>query len=249
MTSASEKTMASNAVPKKSGKKVFASAAEALSDVQDGMIVAVGGFGLCGIPENLILALKNTGVKSLTCVSNNAGVDDFGLGLLLQTKQIKKMISSYVGENSLFAKQFLSGELEVELCPQGTLSERIRAGGAGIPGFYTPTGVGTLVAEGKETKEFDGRTYLLEKAIKADFALVKAWKGDRFGNLIFRKTARNFNPMVATAGKITVAEVEELVEPGQLDPDEIHTPGIFVQRIILGTNYQKRIEQRTVRLS
>jgi 3-oxoacid CoA-transferase subunit A len=227
--------------------KVFKNAKEALFDVRDNATYLVGGFGLCGIPENCIVALRDSGVKGITCVSNNAGVDDWGLGLLLQTKQIKKMISSYVGENETFEKQFLSGELEVELAPQGTLAERLRAGGAGIPGFYTPTGVGTLVAEGKETKVFDGRTYVLERGIRGDFAFVKAWKGDRFGNLIFRKTARNFNPMMATAGKITIAEVEELVEVGTLDPDQIHTPGIFVKRIFQGVNYQKRIEQLTVR--
>lgn len=227
--------------------KVHPDAKSALQGIKDNMTVVVGGFGLCGIPENLILALRDSGVKGLTCVSNNAGVDDFGLGLLLQTRQIKRMISSYVGENATFEKQFLSGELEVELCPQGTLAERIRAGGAGIPAFYTPTGVGTKVAEGKDLREFDGRTYVMERGITGDFALVKAWKGDKFGNLIFRKTARNFNPMAATAGKITVAEVEELVEVGDLDPDQIHTPGIFVQRIIQGPRYEKRIEQRTVR--
>jgi 3-oxoacid CoA-transferase subunit A len=227
--------------------KVFKNAKEALFDVRDNATYLVGGFGLCGIPENCIVALRDSGVKGITCVSNNAGVDDWGLGLLLQTKQIKKMVSSYVGENETFEKQFLSGELEVELAPQGTLAERLRAGGAGIPGFYTPTGVGTLVAEGKETKDFDGRTYVLERGIRGDFAFVKAWKGDRFGNLIFRKTARNFNPMMATAGKITIAEVEELVEVGDLDPDQIHTPGIFVKRIFQGVNYQKRIEQLTVR--
>lgn len=227
--------------------KVYPSAAAALEGVSDGMTLLVGGFGLCGIPENLILALRETGVKNLTCVSNNAGVDDFGLGLLLQTRQIKKMISSYVGENATFEKQFLSGELEVELCPQGTLAERLRAGGAGIPGFYTPTGVGTLVAEGKEVREFDGRPYILERGIRGDFALVKAWKADTYGNLIFRKTARNFNPMAATAAKITVAEVEEIVEPGELDPDSVHTPGIFVQRLIQGPSYEKRIEQKTLR--
>lgn len=230
-----------------SQKKIYSSAREALEGVQDGMTLLVGGFGLCGIPENLILALRDTGVKDLTCVSNNAGVDDFGLGLLLQTRQIKKMISSYVGENKTFAEQFLSGQLEVELTPQGTLAERIRAGGAGIPGFYTATGVGTEVAQGKETKDFDGRTYLLERAIVGDFALVKAWKADTYGNLIFRKTAANFNPMMATAGKITVAEVEEIVEVGELDPDQIHIPGIYVQRLIRGEHYEKRIEQRTVR--
>ena len=210
------------------------------------MTLLVGGFGLCGIPENCIEALRDSGVKNLTCVSNNAGVDDFGLGLLLQTRQIKKMMSSYVGENATFEKQFMSGELELEFCPQGTLAERLRAGGAGIPGFYTPTGVGTQIAEGKEVRKFDGRDYVLEKGIVGDFAFVKAWKGDKFGNLIFRKTARNFNPMVATAGKITVVEVEELVETGALDPDQIHTPGVYVQRIFQGKNYQKRIEQRTV---
>jgi 3-oxoacid CoA-transferase subunit A len=227
--------------------KVYQDAKSAIQGVKDGMTLVLGGFGLCGIPENCILALKDTGAKNLTCVSNNAGVDDWGLGLLLQTHQIKKMISSYVGENATFEKQYLSGELELEFCPQGTLAERIRAGGAGIAGFYTPTGVGTLVAKDKEVKNFDGRDYILERGIVGDFAFVKAWKGDKFGNLIFRKTARNFNPMAATAGKITVAEVEELVEIGELDPDEIHTPGIFVQRIFKGQNYQKRIEQRTVR--
>jgi 3-oxoacid CoA-transferase subunit A len=227
--------------------KVVKNAMEALIGLKDGMTLVVGGFGLCGIPENCITALKEMKVKDLTCVSNNAGVDDFGLGILLHSRQIKKMVSSYVGENATFEKQFMSGELEVELCPQGTLAERIRAGGAGIPGFYTPTGVGTKVAEGKETKTFDGREYILEKGIKGDFALVKAWKGDKFGNLIFRKTARNFNPMVATAGKITVAEVEELVEVGTLPPDQIHTPGIFVQKIFQGQGYEKRIEQKTIR--
>lgn len=230
-------------------KKVFKNAMEALHDVKDGMTLVVGGFGLCGIPENSISALREMGVKNLTCVSNNAGVDDFGLGLLLKNRQIKKMISSYVGENAEFERQFMSGELEVELCPQGTLAERIRAGGAGIAGFYTPTGVGTLVAEGKEIKNFDGRDYVLERGIKGDFAIVKAWKGDKFGNLIFRKTARNFNPMAATAGKITVVEVEELVEVGSLDPDQIHTPGVYVQRIFQGANYEKRIEQKTIRKS
>lgn len=227
-------------------KKVYKDALSALAGVQDGMTLVVGGFGLCGIPENSIAALHEMGVKNLTCVSNNAGVDDFGLGLLLQKRQIKKMVSSYVGENALFERLYMSGELELEFCPQGTLAERIRAGGAGIAGFYTPTGVGTLVAEGKEIKNFDGRDYVLERGIVGDFALVKAWKGDKFGNLVFRKTARNFNPMAATAGKITVAEVEELVEVGELDPDQIHTPGVYVQRIFKGTQYQKRIEQRTV---
>lgn len=228
-------------------KKVFKDAMAALHDVKDGASLVVGGFGLCGIPENCITALRERGVKNLTCYSNNAGVDDFGLGLLLQTRQIKKMVSSYVGENATFEKQFMSGELEVELVPQGTLAERMRAGGAGIPGFYTPTGVGTKVAEGKEVRNFDGREYVLERGIIGDFALVKAWKGDKFGNLVFRKTARNFNPLAAMAGKITVAEVEELVEIGELDPENIHTPGVFVQRIFKGTNYQKRIEQMTVR--
>jgi 3-oxoacid CoA-transferase subunit A len=228
-------------------QKVYASAAEAVSDLFDGAVVMAGGFGLCGIPEKLIGAIRDLGVKDLTVVSNNAGVDDFGLGLMLQTRQIKKMISSYVGENKTFERQFLDGELEVELCPQGTLAERIRAGGAGIPAFYTPTGVGTVVADGKETREFDGRKYVLERALQADFSIVKAWKGDTAGNLIFRRTARNFNPMMAQAGRITIAEVEELVPAGRLDPDEVHTPGIFVQRIIHGTDYEKRIEQRTVR--
>lgn len=227
--------------------KVYADAISALEGIKDNMTLVVGGFGLCGIPENSIKALKELNVKGLTCVSNNAGVDDFGLGILLHSHQIKKMISSYVGENATFEKQFMQGELEVELCPQGTLAERIRAGGAGIAGFYTPTGVGTLVAEGKEIKNFNGRDYVLERGIVGDFALVKAWKGDKFGNLIFRKTARNFNPMVATAGKITVAEVEELVEVGELDPEQVHTPGVFVQRIFQGKNYEKRIEQLTLR--
>lgn len=228
-------------------KKVFKDAKSALFDVKDGMTLILGGFGLCGIPENCISTLRDMAVKNLTCVSNNAGVDDFGLGQLLQNRQIKKMISSYVGENALFEKLYMSGELELEFCPQGTLAERMRAGGAGIAGFYTPTGVGTLVAEGKEIKNFDGRDYVLERGIVGDFAFVKAWKGDKFGNLIFRKTARNFNPMAATAGKITVAEVEELVDVGDLDPDQIHTPGIYVKRIFKGSEYQKRIEQRTVR--
>ncbi|MFM7202920.1 MAG: CoA transferase subunit A [Myxococcota bacterium] len=227
--------------------KVFPSAAEAIADVQDGATLMAGGFGLCGIPENLILALRDKGVRNLIFVSNNAGVDDFGLGLLLQTRQIKKMISSYVGENKNFERQFLSGELEVELVPQGTLAERIRAGGAGIPAFFTPTGVGTKVAEGKETRIFDGREYVMERALLADFAIIKAWKADRWGNLVFRKTARNFNPMMATAAKITIVEVDELVELGSLDPDQIHTPGIFVQRIVVGPRYEKRIEQRTTR--
>lgn len=227
--------------------KVVANAKAAIDGVKDGMTFILGGFGLCGIPENCIVALRDSGVKNITCVSNNAGVDDWGLGLLLQTRQIKKMLSSYVGENATFEKQFLAGELELEFCPQGTLAERMRAGGAGIPAFYTPTGVGTLIAEGKEVREFNGRQFILEKGIIGDFAFVKAWKGDKFGNLVYRKTARNFNPMAATAGKITIAEVEELVEVGELDPDEIHTPGIYVQRIFQGKDYQKRIEQRTVR--
>ena len=226
--------------------KVVASAAEAVADIPDNATLMAGGFGLCGIPENLILALRDRGVRGLTVISNNAGVDDWGLGLLLRTRQIRKMISSYVGENKEFERQFISGELEVELCPQGTLAERIRAGGAGIPAFYTPTGVGTEVAEGKDVRWFDGRPYVLEQALKADFAFVKAWKGDRHGNLIFRKTARNFNPMMATAARCTIAEVEELVEPGELDPDAVHTPGIFVQRVLVGPSYQKRIERRTV---
>ena len=225
--------------------KVYKDAKSALEGVKDNMTILVGGFGLCGIPENLIMALRDSGAKGLTCVSNNAGVDDFGLGLLLQTRQIKKMVSSYVGENATFEKQYLNKELEVEFCPQGTLAERLRAGGAGIPGFYTPTGVGTLVAEGKETKVFDGREYILERGIRGDFALVKAWKADKFGNLVFRKTARNFNPMMAAAGKITVVEVEELVEIGEIDPDQVHTPGIYVHRIYKGKS-EKRIEQRTV---
>lgn len=227
--------------------KIYSSADECLKDLSDGMTLMVGGFGLCGIPENLILALRNTGVKELTCISNNAGVSDFGLGLLLHQNQIKKMISSYVGENELFEKMVLSGELEIELVPQGTLAERIRAGGAGIGGFYTPTGVGTIVADGKETRIIDGRSYVLEMPLKADFALIKAYKADTAGNLIYRKTARNFNPMMATAGKITIAEVEEIVEVGELDPEEIVTPGIYVQRLIKGDSYEKRIEQRTVR--
>lgn len=227
--------------------KVFSSAIEAIFDLKDDATILAGGFGLCGIPENLILAIREKGVKGLTFISNYAGVDDFGLGLLLQTRQIRKMISSYVGENKTFERQFLQGELEVELVPQGTLAERIRAGGAGIAGFYTPTGVGTKAAEGKEIRVFDGREYVLERGLRADFAIVKAWKGDRMGNLIYRKTARNFNPMMAAAGRVTIAEVEELVEPGELEPDQIHTPGIYVQRIVVGARYEKRIEQRTVR--
>jgi 3-oxoacid CoA-transferase subunit A len=228
-------------------KKVYGSAAEALDGLLfDGMSIAAGGFGLCGIPENLIAAIRDSGVTGLTVASNNAGVDDFGLGLLLQGKQVAKMISSYVGENDLFMQQYLSGELEIEFNPQGTLAERMRAGGAGIPGFYTKTGVGTQIAEGKEHKEFDGETYILERWIRTDLSIVKAWKGDHQGNLIYRKTARNFNPVVATCGKVTVAEVEELVPTGELDPDMIHTPGIFVQRILQGS-HEKRIEQRTLR--
>lgn len=228
-------------------KKVRADAREAVQDIPDGAVLAIGGFGLCGIPENCIEALVEKGVKGLTCISNNAGVDDFGIGLLLQRGQVKKMISSYVGENKTFESLVLSGKLDVELTPQGTLAEKLRAGGAGIPAFYTPTGVGTPVAEGKDIREFDGRQYVLERALRADFALVKAWKGDAMGNLVFRKTARNFNPVVATAGKITIAEVEELVPVGALDPDQIHLPGIYVKRIFQGTHYQKRIEKRTVR--
>jgi len=226
--------------------KVVFGADEAVQDIPDHSILMLGGFGLCGIPENCILALLKKGVKGLTCISNNAGVDDFGIGLLLKTRQVKKMISSYVGENAEFERQLLSGELEVDLIPQGTLAERVRAGGAGIPAFYTPAGVGTEVAEGKELREYDGKLYLLEHWLRADFALVKAWKGDTSGNLIYRGTARNFNPMMATAGKITIAEVEELVPVGELDPNHIHTPGIYVQRIFQGSNYEKRIEQRTI---
>ncbi|GAB3627959.1 succinyl-CoA:3-ketoacid-CoA transferase [Pandoraea terrae] len=228
--------------------KVYASAKEALAGVvADGQTLAVGGFGLCGIPEALIAALRDSGVKQLTCISNNAGVDGFGLGLLLETRQIKKMISSYVGENKEFERQYLSGELELEFTPQGTLAEKLRAGGAGIPAFFTKTGVGTVVAEGKDVREFDGETYVMERSLRADVALVKAWKADRSGNLVFRRTARNFNPMAAMAGKITIAEVEELVDTGTLDPDAVHLPGIFVQRIVLNANPEKRIEQRTVR--
>ncbi|HVF16877.1 MAG TPA: CoA transferase subunit A [Steroidobacteraceae bacterium] len=228
--------------------KVYASAKDALAGVaRDGITVMSGGFGLCGIPENLIHALRDSGVTGLTVISNNAGVDDFGLGLLLKTRQIRKMISSYVGENKEFERQYLAKELELEFNPQGTLAERIRAGGAGIYGFYTRTGAGTLVAEGKESRVVHGETFILETGLVADVSIVKAWKGDTEGNLIYRKTARNFNPMMASAGKVTIAEVEELVEAGSLDPDQIHTPGIFVQRIIKGTNYVKRIEQRTVR--
>ena len=228
--------------------KVFDSAEEALADiVADGQTLAVGGFGLCGIPEALIAALRDTGVKNLTCISNNAGVDGFGLGLLLETKQIKKMISSYVGENKEFERQYLNGELEVELTPQGTLAEKLRAGGAGIPAFYTATGVGTVIAEGKDVREFNGKSYILEESLTADVALVKAYKADKAGNLIFRKTAQNFNPVCAMAGKVTIAEVEEIVEIGVLEPDEIHLPGIYVNRIILNTQPEKRIEQMTLK--
>jgi 3-oxoacid CoA-transferase/3-oxoacid CoA-transferase subunit A len=245
--------------------KVLKTARDACADIPTGATVLAGGFGLCGIPENCIRALRELGVRDLTVVSNNCGVDDFGLGVLLRNKQIKKMISSYVGENKEFERQYLSGELEVELCPQGTLAERLRAGGAGIPAFYTPTGAGTAISDGglplkyaadgsvaksspkKEVREFGGRPYVLEPAITGDFALVKAWKGDRFGNLVFRHTAMNFNPMMATAAKVTIAEVEEIVEVGELDPDHIHTAGIFVQRIFKGESYEKRIERRTVR--
>ncbi len=227
--------------------KVYPSAQAALADiVTDHQTIAVGGFGLCGIPESLIAALRDSGVTGLTCISNNAGVDDFGLGLLLQTRQIKKMIASYVGENKEFERQFLSGELEVELTPQGTLAEKLRAGGAGIPAFFTKTGVGTQVAEGKEVREFDGEAYVMERSLTADVALVKAYKADKAGNLVFRKTARNFNPDVATAGKITVVEVEELVETGEIDPDSIHLPGMYVHRIVVNNNPEKRIEQRTI---
>ncbi|WP_144528246.1 CoA transferase subunit A [Peribacillus simplex] len=225
--------------------KILTSFDSAIQQIEDGATIIVGGFGLSGIPEKLIFALRNKGVKDLTIVSNNCGVDDWGLGLLLENKQIKKMIASYVGENKLFEQQFLSGELEVELVPQGTLAERLRAGGAGIPAFYTATGVGTEVAKGKEHKEFDGRTYIMEKGIVGDFAFVKAWKADHFGNLVYRKTARNFNPVVATAGKVTLVEVEELVGTGELDPDEIHTSGVYVQKVLVGNDYEKRIEKLT----
>ncbi|HTV07830.1 MAG TPA: CoA transferase subunit A [Candidatus Aquilonibacter sp.] len=228
--------------------KLFPSADAALADiVRDGMLVAVGGFGLCGIPEALIAALKASGVRNLTVASNNAGVDGWGLGVLLESRQIRKMISSYVGENAEFERQFLAGEVEVEFAPQGTLAERMRAGGAGIPGFYTRTGVGTDVAKGKEVREFDGHQYLLERAINADLALVKAWKADTHGNLVYRRTARNFNPNAATCGRITVAEAEVIVQPGELDPDQIHTPGIFVQRLVHNPHPEKRIERRTTR--
>ena len=226
--------------------KVVSSYAVAMAGLEDGMTLIAGGFGLCGIPENLIAQIKRMGTRELTVVSNNCGVDDFGLGVLLQDRQIKKMISSYVGENALFEQQLLAGELEVELTPQGTLAEKMRAGGAGIPAFFTATGYGTPVGEGKEVREFAGRPYILEESIRADFSIVKAWKGDRYGNLVYRHTAQNFNPMAATAGKITVVEIEELVEPGELEPSQIHTPGIYVDRMIVGS-FEKRIEQRTVR--
>jgi 3-oxoacid CoA-transferase subunit A len=229
-------------------RKVYPDATAALADVlHDDMTIMAGGFGLCGIPEHLIAAIRASGVKGLTVISNNAGVDGFGLGVLLETRQIRKMISSYVGENKLFAQQYMSGELELEFNPQGTLAERIRAGGAGIPAFFTKTGVGTLVAEGKEVREFDGERYVMERGLTADLAIVKAWKGDDEGNLVYRMTARNFNPMMATAGKVTVAEVEQLVATGSLDPDHIHTPGVYVQHIIEGAAYEKRIEQLTTR--
>jgi 3-oxoacid CoA-transferase subunit A len=226
--------------------KRIASADAAIAKLRDGMTILMGGFGLCGIPENLIAAVRSKGTKDLTVVSNNAGVDDFGIGLLLQNRQVKKMISTYVGENKLFEQLVLSGELQVELNPQGTFAERLRAGGAGIPAFYTPTGYGTMVADGKETREFDGRHFVLERALRGDFAFIKAWKGDRWGNLVFRKTARNFNPIMATAADYVIAEVEQLVEPGQLSPDQVHTPGIYVNAIFEGSNYVKRIEKRTV---
>ncbi len=226
--------------------KVISGPDEAVRDIDDNATLMLGGFGLCGIPENCIQAILKRGVKGLTCISNNAGVDDFGIGLLLKTRQVKKMISSYVGENAEFERQLLSGELEVELIPQGTLAERVRAGGAGIPAFFTPAGVGTEIALGKEVREFEGKPHLLEQWLRADFAIVKAWRGDTAGNLIYKGTARNFNPMMATAAKITIAEVEELVPAGELDPNHIHTPGIYVQRIFQGSNYEKRIEQRTI---
>lgn len=227
--------------------KVVSNASEAIADIKDGAVIMLGGFGLCGIPENCIAALVEKGTKNLTCISNNAGVDDFGIGLMLKTKQVKKMISSYVGENAEFERQLLSGELEVELIPQGTLATRCMATGYGMPAIYTPAGVGTEVANGKETREFNGKTYLLEHAFNSDFAIVKAWKGDTHGNLVFRATSRNFNPLMAMAGKITIAEVEELVPAGELDPDTIHTPGIYVNRIFQGKDYEKRIEQVTTR--
>jgi len=227
--------------------KVFASADEAIADINDGATIMVGGFGLCGIPENLIRALVKKGVKNLTTISNNVGVDEFGLGLMLYAGQIRAHKGSYVGENKLLEEMVLTRKIDLELIPQGTFAERIRAGGAGIPAFYTPTGFGTVVAEGKETREFNGRPYVMEHALKADFALIKAWKGDKWGNLVYRKTARNFNPMMATAATVTIAEVEHLVEPGEIDGDLVHTPGVYVKRIIQGTDYQKRIERRTLR--
>jgi len=227
--------------------KVVANADEALKNLSDGATIMMGGFGLCGLPENLIAAVRRKGIKNLTVVSNNAGVDDFGIGILLQTHQVKKMIATYVGENKLFEQQVLNGELEVELNPQGTLAERMRAGGAGIGGFFTPTGYGTVIAEGKETREIEGKMYVLEKPLRAQYAFVKAWKGDRWGNLVYRKTARNFNAVMATAADTVIAEVEELVEVGALDPDQVHTPGVFVDMIFQGANYEKRIERRTVR--
>jgi len=229
--------------------KVLASAAEAVERIPDGATILMGGFGLCGIPETLIAALRARGTKGLTVISNNAGIDDFGIGVLLRARQVRKMISTYVGENKEFERQYLTGELEVELVPQGTFAERIRAGGAGIGGFFTPTGYGTLVSEGKETRVIDGKAYVLESPLKADFAFVKAWRGDRVGNLVYRKTARNFNPVMATAAAVTIAEVEHLVEPGELDPDQVVTPGIFVRYILEGTHYEKRIEKRTLRKS
>jgi 3-oxoacid CoA-transferase subunit A len=227
--------------------KVFASADDAVADIQDGATIMVGGFGLCGIPENLIRALVKKGVKNLTTISNNVGVDEFGLGLMLYAGQIRSHKGSYVGENRLLEEMVITGRIDLELIPQGTFAERIRAGGAGIPAFYTPAGYGTVVAEGKETREFNGRAYVMEHALTAEFALIKAWKGDKWGNLVYRKTAQNFNPMMATAAKITIAEVEHLVEPGEIDPDHVHTPGIYVKRIIHGENYEKRIERRTLR--
>ena len=227
--------------------KVFASADEAVADIHDGATIMVGGFGLCGIPENLIRALVKKGVKNLNTISNNVGVDEFGLGLMLYAGQIRSHKGSYVGENKLLEDMVLTGKIDLELIPQGTFAERIRAGGAGIPAFYTPAGYGTVVAEGKETREFDGRPYVMERALKADFALIKAWKGDKWGNLVYRKTGRNFNPMMATAAKVTIAEVEHLVEPGEIEPDLVHTPSVYVKRIIQGTNYEKRIERRTLR--
>jgi 3-oxoacid CoA-transferase subunit A len=228
-------------------KKVFSDVMAAIADVEDGATIMMGGFGLCGIPENLIAALRHKGTRNLTVISNNAGVDDFGIGLLLQAKQIRKIVATYVGENHLLERLALAGEIDLELNPQGTFCERIRAGGAGIAGFYTPTGYGTKVAEGKETREFNGRMYVLERSMTADFAFVKAWKGDLYGNLVYRKTTRNFNPMMATAARVTIAEVERLVQPGELEPDTIHTPSIYVQRILQGERYEKRIEKRTVR--